>query len=99
MTVWTPQPTTNGNRIGFYHVSGGSAFALGANRAYLKLDGSGDPTHVKGFAINFGNDIADGVNAVKTAESNGKIFDLSGREVSKPVRGIYIKDGRKVVIK
>ena len=91
--------STNGNRIGFYHVSGGSAFALGANRAYLKLDGSGDPTHVKGFAINFGNDIADGVNAVKTAEDNGKIFDLSGREVSKPVRGIYIKDGRKVVVK
>ena len=31
--------------------------------------------------------------------SNGDWFDLSGRRVEHPVKGIYIKDGRKVIIK
>ena len=85
----------NSNRIGFYHVNNDS-FTLGANRAYLNTSAG---IEVKGFAINFGSDIADGVNTVKIIEANGKYFDLSGREVAKPVRGIYIKDGRKVVVK
>ncbi|MGN1263643.1 MAG: hypothetical protein ACI4TW_06360 [Prevotella sp.] len=31
--------------------------------------------------------------------SNGDAFDLTGRKVSNPVKGLYIKDGRKVIIK
>ena len=31
--------------------------------------------------------------------SNGEWFDLSGRRVEHPIKGIYIKDGRKVIIK
>lgn len=31
------------------------------------------------------------------AVSNGKIYDLSGRQVSHPVKGVYIKDGKKFV--
>lgn len=30
---------------------------------------------------------------------NGKIYDLQGREVTKPVKGIYIKNGRKFIVK
>lgn len=38
-----------------------------------------------------------GDNNVKTA--NGAVYDLSGRRVSKPVKGLYIKDGKKFVVK
>lgn len=89
---------SNSNRIGFYHVSEGSSFALGANRAYLKLDNNGDPTHVKGFMISF--DEADAITEVaEKAEVAEGYFDLSGRRVAKPSKGLYIVGGRKVVIK
>jgi lipoprotein-anchoring transpeptidase ErfK/SrfK len=34
-----------------------------------------------------------------SAKRDGKIYDLSGRQVAHPTRGIYIIDGRKVYIK
>ncbi len=46
---------------------------------------------------------SDGSTAIDEIESdkssNGEWFDLSGRRVEHPVKGIYIKDGRKVIIK
>ena len=36
---------------------------------------------------------------VKSEESDETIYDLSGRKVSNPKKGIYIKDGNKVLIK
>ncbi len=34
-----------------------------------------------------------------TAAETGVYFDLSGREVSQPTKGIYIRDGKKVVVR
>ena len=31
--------------------------------------------------------------------SNGAIYDLQGRRVVKPLKGIYVKDGKKIIIK
>ena len=41
-----------------------------------------------------------GINdvAVKTADSNA-VYDLQGRRVAKAVKGLYIMDGKKVVVK
>lgn len=41
------------------------------------------------------------VEAVRdlTAQDNGSIYDLTGRRIDKPTRGIYIRNGRKVVVK
>ena len=30
---------------------------------------------------------------------NSEIYDLQGRRVENPTKGLYIKDGRKVIIK
>lgn len=38
-------------------------------------------------------------NTVATAKTNGKVYDLSGRQVSKPAHGIYIKNGKKILVK
>lgn len=42
-----------------------------------------------------------GIQTVTITEKNGRvgIYDLSGRRVTKPTKGIYIVDGKKVVIK
>ena len=44
---------------------------------------------------------ADGVESVQSSEStvHGEIYDLSGRRVEKPARGLYIIGGKKVLMK
>ena len=38
-------------------------------------------------------------NVGSDVKTDNRIFDISGRQVSKPTRGIYIQNGKKVVIK
>ena len=41
-----------------------------------------------------------GISTVKTATSiDGNFYDLSGRRVTKPTKGLYIVNGKKVVMK
>lgn len=40
-----------------------------------------------------------GIDAITTTETDGAIYDLTGRRVEKAVKGIYIRDGKKVYIK
>lgn len=40
-----------------------------------------------------------GIDAITTTETDGAICDLTGRRVEKAVKGIYIRDGKKVYIK
>ena len=71
-------------------------FSLPAGRCYLTPADAGD---VKAFAFNFGD--ADGIKdqIVNRKLSDCTLFDLSGRKIEAPVRGIYIQGTRKVVIK
>lgn len=81
------------DHVGFY-AAGGSA-ALPANRAYL-------PTSVLGgenaVAMNFGGNVT-GINAVvKADKANAAIYDLTGRRVTRTVKGgLYIQNGSKFV--
>lgn len=84
---------TTQNHVGFY-AAGGSA-ALPANRAYL-------PTSVLGgnnaVAMNFGGNVT-GINVVvKADKANAAIYDLTGRRVTRTVKGgLYIQNGSKFV--
>jgi hypothetical protein len=40
-----------------------------------------------------------GVNEVKTQKANGQYFNLAGQRVAQPTKGLYIVNGRKVIIK
>ena len=83
----------------------GADIPIKAFHAYFDLIGitagdlSGD---IKAFVMNFDDD-ATGMNEVlrvESEESNGAIYDLSGKIVNgKLPKGIYIKGGRKVLIK
>lgn len=78
--------------VGFYHWDNNK---LSANRAYLA-----STSGVKGFAINWDGE-TDGISAVDNGQpAKGEtIYTLSGQRVSKPTRGLYIVNGKKVVIK
>ena len=78
--------------LGFYLVD--SEIKVPANRAYLTVNGSG----VKGFF--FGSDDATAVKGVEAAgEEAGAIYNLAGQRVEKAVKGIYIINGKKVLVK
>ena len=47
-----------------------------------------------------GGEEATGINAVEQAVKQGvQVFDLQGRRVSQPTKGLYIVNGQKVVVK
>ena len=81
--------------IGFYKKAGENP-VLGANKAYLPISSE---SPVKSFALSF-DDVPTGISeTVNGLSVNGKCFDLSGRKVSHPAKGLYIKGGRKIVVK
>ena len=93
----------------FYVLSGNKLYyttdatvKVGANKAYIDKNqivnkGGGA---AKAF-IDFDELEATGIDAVDTAKTlkGGKFYDLSGREVANPTRGLYIVNGKKVLIK
>ena len=80
------------NGVGFYKTTA-DAFTVSARTAYLPATASG-----RAF-IGF-DDETTGIKTVSNAaENNGMIFNLNGQRVSSPKGGLYIKNGKKVIIK
>lgn len=49
--------------------------------------------------ILFTDGIADGITAVESAPTSAPVFNLAGQKVTNAVKGLYIVNGRKVVMK
>ena len=83
--------TTKG--IGFYK---SSAATLGANKAYLNLSGS----PVKGFVLDFDDD-ATGIEKTLSNSplKSENIYNLAGQRIQKMQKGLYIVNGKKVLVK
>lgn len=83
------------NGAGFYKLSNTSG-TIGANKAYLTYSGGGAAA-ARGYFL---FDEATGIE-MPTAESNdfdGTVYDLQGRRVVNPTKGLYIVNGKKVFI-
>ena len=89
--------------IGFFRVGGTST--LKAGKAYLQLPSDELSSEVKGFRMMFDDgDMSDNVETIHNEQftiHNGAdaVYDLQGRRVAKPTKGIYIVNGKKTVIK
>ena len=70
---------------------------LGAFRVYLTVDGSAAP--VLRIMTRGEEDTTAIDSAVLNAQPSSVIYDLLGRRVEKMDKGIYIVNGRKVVVK
>lgn len=86
--------------VGFYWMNPtGAAFTNGAHKAYLKLAKStpAGSQAVKGFPF---NGTTTGIEQIEAgADAKNTIYDLSGRRVNKAAKGIYILNGKKVLVK
>lgn len=88
----------NDTKLGFWWgADGGQSFDIvAANKAYLAVPASVAGAR-NGFV--FGDDATGISNVNVNLNDNENCFDLQGRKVSTPGKGLYIVNGKKVVIK
>ena len=83
---------TDGTKVGFFHWDGTT---LKANRAYIAGEAGGS---AKGFYLD--DSFATAIQKLTDAtDGNAIYYDLSGRRVAEPKQGLYIVNGKKVVVK
>lgn len=78
--------------VGFYKTGG--AFTVGAHTAYLPAIAA----PARDF-IGFGDDTTTSINAISNEKMNGEVYNLNGQRVVAPAKGLYIVNGKKVVLK
>lgn len=83
--------TKIGDKVGFALVANG--VVIPAGKAYLEVPAG---TAAKFFGL---DGEATGINSVKTAKADGAYYTLEGVKTTKPVKGIYIHNGKKIVVK
>lgn len=89
--------------VGFYKLADGTL--LTANKCWLEGDFSG--SNAKNFTLVFGDSEATGIEEVAFPETSGRRgavapegwYNLQGQKVDKPTKGIFIHNGKKVVIR
>ena len=85
----------SGSTVGFYKFTAGGT--IPAHRAYIVISGSG-ARQFYGFSEG-------GTTAIESltpamVEEEGDVYDLSGRRVvGQPTKGVYVKNGKKMIIK
>mgnify|MGYP002623132214 CR=1 FL=1 len=73
------------------------AGSIAANRCWLQLDKSaGAPASL---TIVFGDDDTTGINVTTVNGQQTTVYDLNGRRVAQPTKGLYIINGKKVILK
>lgn len=83
------------NVAGFYKPNS-DITTLAANKAYIMA-----PANEGALVLNFAGGEVTGINqaTINATEANAPIYDLTGRRVAKAVKGIYVKNGKKFIVK
>jgi hypothetical protein len=92
--------------VGFYKTS--KTFTVGAHTAYLPLSTLETVASTEGDGVKlmnlygFDDDTPTGITVINAEQLSGKdtvIYSLSGQRVSRVVKGLYIVNGKKVMVK
>lgn len=82
--------------LGFFSTTSSNNIQAQPGKAYLKVKTT-QSASLKGFLI---NPQPTGVEAIGVdADCDNTIYDLSGRRVENPSNGIYIQNGKKILVK
>ena len=87
------------NPIGFYKVKS-NVTNIPGNKAFLVLTNA--EAQAKGFVLEFEDGGTTGIETIENSKhstEDGVYYDLQGRRVENPTRGVYIVNGKKVVVK
>lgn len=87
----------NKDVLGFY--KGENIKFLRSNRAYLDMNQVPAPA-ASGIKLNFGDGkLVDAIDVINAQNTVKNVYDLSGRRVENPTTGLYIVNGKKVLVK
>lgn len=102
-TVYYRLTTKGGDpsTIGFYWgAENGGAFTVGAHKAYVAVDAALSFGAGARMADIFAFDEANGIDNVDGETiTNNRYFDLQGRRIAQPTKGLYIVNGKKMLVK
>lgn len=82
--------------VNFYTLS--EAGNIAGGKAYLHIPTSELPSSARSFKFDFGEDESTGINTHVISE-DATCYDLQGRKVKQPAKGLYIVNGKKMIIK
>lgn len=92
-TVYSLQKKSGEDMVGFYQKA--RETTLGSFKAWIKIP---NPNSPQAFAIFFDGDDATGLKeALGIENENVEIYDLSGRRLDKPVKGVNVIGGKLVI--
>ena len=93
----TPQAGTFG---WFWGAANGGAFEIEAHRAWLAIPALQQNTPVIGYIV---GTHGDGTTAIRNIENKqdatGEYYNLQGQRVNAPAKGLYIHNGKKIIVK
>ena len=82
--------------VGFYKWAGGS---LTSGKVYLPSSAVVGAREFLDFELGNENETTAIENVAKTQQTDGQYFNLAGQRVAQPTKGLYIVNGKKVIIK
>lgn len=77
--------------VGFYKTGG---MVVDTDKAYIQTTVS-----AARLAIDFEDEDVTAIEAVKAQKNDGQFYNLAGQRVAQPAKGLYIVNGKKVIIK
>ncbi|MBQ8486732.1 MAG: chitobiase/beta-hexosaminidase C-terminal domain-containing protein [Prevotella sp.] len=91
--------TTAGDAGTYYYLQGdlfhlATSGTLQSGKAYLQISGGA----ARELSIGFADSDVTAIKGVK-AVADGEVYNLSGQRVAAPMKGLYIVNGKKVVVK
>ena len=85
------------SKVGFYRKAEGDDKVLGGFKAWIKIEEAED-LQARAFTIIFDGDDATGLKeALGLENENVEIYDLSGRRLDKPAKGVNVIGGKLVI--
>lgn len=98
--------TGGGKGIGFYpYAHQNKQYSIGPNKAYIYKELTNGDAGVRMMTMQileemFENDVVTAIDAIEATNEGGDWYTVEGIKVAKPtMRGIYIRNGKKIVIK
>lgn len=84
------------DEIAKFYAIGSSGYVVPANKAYLPAMGD---SNVKALALSFGDEVT-AIETINNAKiDDASVYNLAGQRVEKAVKGIYIVNGKKIIVK
>lgn len=92
--------TQASDALTFLPLTTASVVTIPAGKAYVTVPASAFTTPSRSLSISF-DDETTGISRIENGELKieNSVYDLQGRRVTKPMKGLYIKNGKKIIVK